>query len=285
VKFGWIPREQNKHADALANAAMDAGSRRPSAGPSAGTTEAIVAAVSGVTAAPGPWEPPTAAAISKATRLILVRHGETALTAERRYSGRGDVELSELGLAQAQAAAGRIAGLVAAAHVAAVVSSPLARCRRTAELIAAAAGTARPTADGPAADVPVVVEPDLVETDFGDWEGKTFAEVRAQWPAEMDAWLASTSVAPPGGESLQAVGVRVRRVVAKLLDSYPESVVVVVSHVSPLKLMLRDALAASDAFLHRLYLDPTGISIMDSWRDGGVAVYAVNDTAHLAGLS
>jgi probable phosphoglycerate mutase len=205
-----------------------------------------------------------------------VRHGETALTADRRYSGRGDVELSEVGLAQARAAADRIAGLVADSGVAAVVSSPLSRCLRTAELIAAAAGTAQ---------LPVVVEPDLVETDFGDWEGKTFAEVRAQWPAEMDAWLASTSIAPPGGESLQAVGVRVRRVVATLLDSYPESVVVVVSHVSPLKLMLRDALAASDAFLYRLYLDPTGISIVDSWRDGGVAVRTVNDTAHLAGLS
>jgi probable phosphoglycerate mutase len=203
-----------------------------------------------------------------------VRHGETALTADRRYSGRGDVELSELGLAQARAAADRIAGLVAGARVAAVVSSPLSRCRSTAELIA------RVTLD-----LPVVVEPDLVETDFGDWEGKTFAEVRAQWPAEMDAWLASTSVAPPGGESLQAVGVRARRVVAKLLDSYPQSVVVVVSHVSPLKLMLRDALAASDAFLYRLYLDPTGISIVDSWPDGGVAVRTVNDTAHLAGIT
>jgi probable phosphoglycerate mutase len=177
-------------------------------------------------------------------------------------------------VAQARAAADRIAGLVAGARVAAVVSSPLSRCRRTAELIA-----------GVTLDLPVVVEPDLVETDFGDWEGKTFAEVRAQWPAEMDAWLASTSVAPPGGESLQAVGVRARRVVAKLLDSYPQSVVVVVSHVSPLKLMLRDALAASDAFLYRLYLDPTGISIVDSWPDGGVAVRTVNDTAHLAGIT
>jgi ribonuclease HI len=79
--------------------------------------------------------------------------------------------------------------------------------------------------------------------------------------------------------------VRVRRVAAKLLDSYPQSVVVVVSHVSPLKLMLRDALAASDAFLYRLYLDPTGISIVDSWPDGGVAVRTVNDTAHLAGIT
>jgi probable phosphoglycerate mutase len=56
---------------------------------------------------------------------------------------------------------------------------------------------------------------------------------------------------------------------------------VVVSHVSPIKLLLRDALAAGDAFLHRLYLSPVGLSIVDSWADGGIAVRTVNDTAHL----
>jgi probable phosphoglycerate mutase len=75
----------------------------------------------------------------------------------------------------------------------------------------------------------------------------------------------------------------VRRAVAKLRSAYPESVIVIVSHVSPLKLLLRDALAAGDALLHRLYLDPAGLSIVDSWADGGVAVRSVNDTAHLAG--
>jgi probable phosphoglycerate mutase len=79
------------------------------------------------------------------------------------------------------------------------------------------------------------------------------------------------------------VTTRVRRVLATLLRSYPGERVVVVSHVSPLKIMLRDALAAGDAFLHRLYLDAAGLSIMDMWADGGVAVRSVNDTNHLAG--
>jgi probable phosphoglycerate mutase len=56
---------------------------------------------------------------------------------------------------------------------------------------------------------------------------------------------------------------------------------VVVSHVSPLKILLRDALAAGDGFLHRLFLDPAGVSLVDLWPDGGVAVRAVNETAHL----
>jgi probable phosphoglycerate mutase len=135
----------------------------------------------------------------------------------------------------------------------------------------------------PLGGLPIIIDGDLVECDFGDWEGRTFAEVRAQWPGELDAWLASPNVAPPGGESFAAVTTRVRRAMAALLKAYPGETVVVVSHVSPLKLILRDALGAGDALLHRLYLDPAGLSIVDTWPDGGVAVRSVNDTAHLAG--
>ncbi|GAA4451515.1 bifunctional RNase H/acid phosphatase [Phytohabitans houttuyneae] len=267
VTFVWVPRERNKHADALANKAMDeaagvaTGTRGK--GEVAGKDRAAEPAALGVRPS---WEPP----VVTPTRLILVRHGATALTAQRRYSGRGDVPLSDIGLAQARATAARVKALAPSA--AAVVTSPLARCTRTAEVIAATLG----------GGVPVEVEPDLVECDFGEWEGKTFTEVRAQWPDEMDAWLGSTEEAPPGGESFRAVATRVRRVVATLHKTYPESTLVLVSHVSPLKILLRDALAAGDAFLHRLYLDPAGLSIVDMWADGGVAVRMVNETAHLA---
>ncbi|SIN12088.1 bifunctional RNase H/acid phosphatase [Micromonospora cremea] len=272
VRFAWIPREQNRHADALANAAMDAAAGRPAptsttavmdaaAGRPAATTTASDPAT-----APASWEPRPS---FTATRLILVRHGETAYTEQRRYSGRGDVPLSERGRAQVRATATRVAAL--APSVAAVLSSPLSRCTQTAAAIAGALG-----------DVPVRTEDDLIECDFGDWEGRTFAEVRAQWPGEMDAWLASPRIAPPGGESFTHVAERCHRVVAGLLKAYPGETVVVVSHVSPIKLVLRDALAASDAFLHRLFLDAAGISVLDMWPDGGVAVRTVNDTAHLS---
>jgi len=322
VSYTWVPRDRNAHADALANAAMDAAAAlgpaaapgKASAHPPGAAAEPAAAEPAGAepatgepagaepaTGEPGPVEGPAAArpgaaarpapertaalardlaeppadrstweprAAAPAIRLLLVRHGETELTAQRRYSGRGDVPLSARGLAQAQAVAARVAGL--GPSVAAVVTSPLQRCRATAEAVAAAAGGA-----------PVVVEPDLIECDFGAWEGHTFAEVRSRWPAELDAWLASTSVAPPDGESFAAVGTRVRRARAVLLAAYGNGEVVVVSHVSPLKLLLRDALAAGDALLHRLYLDPGGLSIVDVWPDGGVAVRSVNDTAHL----
>jgi probable phosphoglycerate mutase len=314
VRFGWIPRERNKLADALANKAMDAAaskppgvdaaskppgvdaaskpprgeaaSKPPKAGPpaeaeparqvaakdsparaAARAVAAEAATRTGSTvAATGPrsWEPPTA----PPTRLILVRHGETELTASRRYSGRGDVPLSERGQDQARAAASRVAELVGSDP--AVVSSPLSRCTGTGAILAEVLG-----------NPPVATDPDLIECDFGDWEGLTFAEVREGWPAEMSAWLASPEVTPPGGESFRAVATRVGRAVSRLRDGYPARSVVVVSHVTPIKLMLRDALAAGDDFLYRLYLDPAGISIVDSWPDGGLAVRTVNDVAHL----
>ncbi|MGC5018287.1 bifunctional RNase H/acid phosphatase [Micromonospora sp. DT47] len=274
VRFSWIPRERNRHADALANAAMDAAAGKPAkravevepprevaaraATRNAGTDPATIKPS---------WEPRPS---FTATRLILVRHGETEWTVQHRYAGRADVPLSDQGRAQARATAERVAEL--APSVAAVVSSPLSRCTATAEAIADALG-----------GLPVRRQDDWVECDFGDWDGKTFAEVREGWPGELDAWLASTRIAPPGGESFATVAERVDRAVAALREAYPGETVVVVSHVSPIKLALRDALAAGDAFLHRLYLDAAGISVLDMWPDGGVAVRSVNDTAHLAG--
>ncbi|MEU8333300.1 bifunctional RNase H/acid phosphatase [Micromonospora sp. NPDC048839] len=269
VRFAWIPREQNRHADALANAAMDAAAGRPARTPTTGQPPATPAAGSDPATAPASWEPRPS---FTATRLILVRHGETEYTEQRRYSGRGDVPLSAKGRAQALATGARVAAL--APSVAAVLSSPLSRCTATAAAITEAL-------DG---DVPVRTEDDLIECDFGQWEGRTFTEVREQWPGEMDAWLASPRIAPPGGESFTHVAERAQRVVTGLVTAYPGETVVVVSHVSPIKLVLRDALAAGDGFLHRLFLDAAGISVLDRWPDGGIAVRTVNDTAHLAAL-
>ncbi|MEV6709520.1 bifunctional RNase H/acid phosphatase [Micromonospora wenchangensis] len=289
VRFSWIPRERNRHADALANAAMDTAAGRPSrsaagsaggepprevaGAESPGRAQAREVAARAATRSTG-TDPATAKASWEprpsftATRLILVRHGETEWTVQHRYAGRADVPLSESGQAQARATATRVAAL--APSVAAVLSSPLSRCTATAEAIAAALG-----------DLPVRPQDDWIECDFGDWDGHTFAEVRDRWPGELDAWLASTRVAPPGGESFTEVGQRVDRAMVALREAYPGETVVVVSHVSPIKLALRDALAAGDALLHRLYLDAAGISVLDMWPDGGVAVRSVNDTAHL----
>ena len=261
VRFTWVPRQLNTRADSLANAAMDG---RSVEDVELATTADAAELAKAARSAPRSWVPPT----SGATRLVLVRHGETALTASRRYSGRGDVPLSDQGAAQAEAVATRLTTVAGGDVV--ILSSPLRRCVATAEAISRAL-----------ADAPVRVEPDLIECDFGEWEGLTFADVRERWPAELDAWLQSTAVAPPGGESFQAVSERTRAVVSRLLSDYAGQTVIAVSHVSPIKLILRDALAAKDEFLHRLFLDAAGISIVDTYPDGGIAVRTVNDTAHL----
>jgi probable phosphoglycerate mutase len=254
VRYTWVPREENTRADALANAAMDG---RPE-------PEIDIDAAPARPAPRGSWAPPAAAA----TRLVLVRHGETEMNVQGRYSGRGDAPLSAKGREQARAAATRVAALAPSAAV--VVTSPLSRARATGTQIARAL-----------AGVPVRAEPDLIECDFGEWEGLTFADVRDGWPDALAAWLASPSVPPPGGESFDAVAERVSRATERLLAEHTGATVVAVSHVTPIKLILRDALQGGKSFLHRLYLDPAGVSLVDYWPDGGVAVRLVNDTAHL----
>ncbi|GAA3223217.1 bifunctional RNase H/acid phosphatase [Dactylosporangium siamense] len=310
VRYSWIPRERNKHADRLANAAMDgkdapdppaaavppveaapvagpdspgraaaraaaaaaaasSGAGSSAAGASAPVIASAVGASSDVDApAEGPrsWAPPTT---GSPLRMVLVRHGETPYTIEKRYSGRSDIPLSESGRDQAARAAGRVRAL--APDLAVAVSSPLRRCLETAAALGTVFG-----------GLETVVEPDLVECDFGEWDGMTFAEVRAAYPNELDRWLASPLVAPPGGESMQQVTIRVRRALRRLQQQYAGQQIAVVSHVTPIKSLLRDALAAGDTFMYRLYLDPAGVSVVDSWPDGGVAVRTVNDTSHLA---
>jgi ribonuclease H / adenosylcobalamin/alpha-ribazole phosphatase len=282
VRFGWIPRERNAYADRLANEAMDAAAsgrewtpREPAppggatgdpggsdaAGPTAGRSADPTAADSGAAGRSLAWRPSS----SPPTTLLLVRHGNTALSG-RRYSGRGDPELSADGQAQARAVAGRLVG----AGVAAVVSSPLRRARSTAQAIAAATGTEVATDDG------------LVETDFGRWDGLTFAEVREGWPAEYAAWLADSAAAPPGGESVNQVARRVRKVRDRLLAAYPGRTVAVVSHVTPIKLLLCSALGAPASSLFRIHLDTASLSTVDWYPDGPAVVRLVNDTGHLS---
>jgi len=260
VHLGWIPRARNTRADALVNAAMD--TEAAETVPPDRAEKARVAS-----GGARHWVPSS----EPATRLILVRHGETPLSVERRFSGRGDPALTERGQAQALAAAARVSELLRD-DAPQIVGSSLTRARQTAEQIAALLGGG------------VSTDERLVECDFGEWEGLTFGEVRQRWPRELDAWLHSTGVAPPGGESFDQVAARILPAVVELRERYSGQDVVVVSHVTGIKLTLREALDAGAHFLHRLHLDPAGISVVESWTDGGISVRLVNDTSHLAGI-
>ena len=253
ISFEWIARAENTHADRLANEAMDAGSgRRVQA--SRDRTDVVAT------------EPTWIAPETTPTRLILVRHGVTEHSVARVFAGRSDLPLTQDGVRQANRAAARIAQL---GPVQSVVSSPLRRARATAQAIAEQLGLAVEVSDG------------FIEADFGDWDGFSFAEVRQRWPAELTAWLADPSAAPPGGESFETVTSRVRRARGRVLAEHAGATIAVVSHVSPIKILIRLALDAPPSALNRMYIAPASISIIDYFSDGAVMLRSVNDSAHL----
>ncbi|WP_031188004.1 MULTISPECIES: bifunctional RNase H/acid phosphatase [Streptomyces] len=283
VTYEWIPREQNKHADLLANEAMDAGkagrqweprdSRAELDAGGAARSAAAQAADAAAEAAEaaGPKAPPVgwaSADLGAPTTLVLLRHGETALTPQKRFSGSGgcDPELSPAGQRQAEAVA---AALAARGTVQAVVSSPLKRCRQTAETVAARLG------------LDVRVDEGLRETDFGAWEGLTFAEVQERYPQDLAAWLGSAKAAPTGGESFAAVARRVAVSRDKLLARYAGRTVLLVTHVTPVKTLVRLALGAPPESLFRMELSAASLSAVAYYGDGNASVRLVNETAHL----
>jgi broad specificity phosphatase PhoE/ribonuclease HI len=261
VHFTHIRRELNSHADRLANQAMDdqAAGRpwRQRSGDSADRAPAPRKASNTLYG----WSAP----VGSPTVAMLLRHGETALSVEKRFSGRGDIALTARGEAQAAAAAQRLA----AAGVEVIVSSPLRRTQQTAAAVGEALG------------LDVVIDDGFAETDFGAWEGSTFGEISKQSPDELRAWLDDPRVAPPGGESMAATMKRVAAARDRVVSSYPGKTVVVVSHVTPIKSMLRDAIGAPMDAVYRLHLDPASLSIVDWYAERPSVVRLMNDTGYL----
>ncbi|WP_328392034.1 bifunctional RNase H/acid phosphatase [Nocardia sp. NBC_00416] len=268
VGYRWIPRAENSHADRLANEAMDDGElvdevraaeSSPAAADSAGDSRSAAARLAG----PGPgWT----GATGRPTRLLLLRHGQTELSVQRRYSGRGNPPLTPVGREQAARAAKMLA---AKGDISAIVTSPLGRARETAEAAAAALG------------IEVRVVEGLTETDFGDWEGLTFQEAAERDPDLHARWLGDPSLRAPGGESFDEVRERVEQVRADLVARYPGGNVVVVSHVTPIKTLLQLALGVGPSLLYRLHLDLASLSVAEFYPDGGSSVRLVNGTSYL----
>lgn len=136
--------------------------------------------------------------------LILIRHGQTTYNATKRMQGHLDTELSELGYQQAEAAA----RLLADKSISAIVSSDLRRASETARVIGEALG------------LPVATDARLRETDLGDWQGRSAAEVDAEFPGARGLWRHDPTWAPPGGESRIDVAVRCRPVIDELMHTH-----------------------------------------------------------------
>ena len=303
VTYNWVPRAQNKRADELANRAMDdkVGGRwfefqpaadSASAGAGAGAESAEVATAQATPAVPAQTAPaapkgtapaPAQEAASspewhpggKPTRLWVLRHGQTEMSVQRQFSGLSDPELTAHGQEQAKRAAAyvaeQLAGWRGGAGAVAIYSSPLKRTRQTAEAVAEALANAGGAGGGAPARPRVHTTEALIEMNFGDWEGRTFAEVMDEFPLEHDACLWDSSAAPSGGESPDDVLARVRPFLRDVARNHPGEDVVLVSHVTPIKSILRHALCASGAIYRTLHLDLAGLSVIEIFGADGAA--------------
>jgi len=209
--------------------------------------------------------PAWGASLGKATTTLLLRHGQTDLSGERRFSGRTDVPLTKEGIKQAAQAARHLAGSGAAA----IITSPLQRARRTAEAVAESTGA------------PLVVFEEFAEAEFGAWQGLTFAEAAKKWPDELAAWLASPDASPPDGESFAAVAMRVLAGLDRLIDDYRHQTTIVVSHVTPIKTLVCRALLAPPEAMFRMNLEVASLCHIDCFDNGSAVLRSFNDTAHL----
>ena len=201
-----------------------------------------------------------------ATRIIAVRHGETAWNVDTRIQGQLDIALNEKGRWQAQ----RLARSLAASEpMAALYSSDLLRARDTAQSIADATG------------LTVVTEPGLRERAFGKFEGKTFAELEAAWPEETLRWRQrDPDWAPPGGESLKAMRDRVLRTVQTLAARHLGEQIVLVTHGGALDALYRAA-AGLDIRAPRTWLLGNASINRLLWTPDSLTVVGWSDTAHL----
>ncbi|MGW7523976.1 bifunctional RNase H/acid phosphatase [Streptomyces sp. NPDC054783] len=306
VTYEWIPREQNKHADRLANEAMDAGVRGEQWSPSQSTAalDASAAAASGSRAAgaaragdggaparakPSVGEAPlseqrptapdeqhvstpgwsSAPDLGAPATFVLLRHGETPLTPQKRFSGSGGTNpsLSAAGREQAHRTA---EALARRGTIQAVIASPLTRTRETAAIVATRLG------------LDVTIEEGLRETDFGAWEGLTFGEVREHHPDDLNAWLADPEAHPTGGgESFAETATRIAATRDKLVAAHAGRTVLLVSHVTPIKTFVRLALGAPPESLFRMELSAASLSAVAYYADGNASVRLFNDTSHL----
>jgi probable phosphoglycerate mutase len=203
-----------------------------------------------------------------ATRVFLVRHGATVLSAEDRFAGETDVALSNVGRDQLEKLAVRLAG----EPIAAFYASPLGRTMETGRILAAPHGK------------PVIADPRLREITHGHWEGKTRAEVEREYPKEYARWEGDPfSFAPPGGETGLAVTARALPALLEIVGAHPGEYVLLASHKATIRLLI-GSLLGFDLRRYRDHLDqsPASLNIVDFKDVAHARLSLFNDTSHYA---
>lgn len=204
------------------------------------------------------------------TRVFLVRHGATVLTAEDRFAGATDVELSNEGREQTR----RLAARLAREQVKAVYASPLSRTVETARILSEPHRLAVEKRDG------------LREISHGRWEQLTRREVEERFPDEAAEWEKDPyTFAPMDGESGLAVTARALPVLVELVRAHPGETILVVSHKATIRLLL-SSLLGFDARRYRdsLDLSPASLNIVDFKDPTRARLTLFNDTSHYAEL-
>lgn len=246
--FTWVPREQNAHADRLANEALDGMPTLPGAGPEVVASQPAQRPASAESRGwSGPTDPPTT--------LILVRHGVTDHTAKKLFSGGlggSNPGLNDEGRAQVRATADWLAPLVEA--IDALITSPVRRTRESAEIL------------GEVLEHQPKVEDGIAEMEFGAWDGLSFTEIQEQYPDDLASWLGNLDHAPTGGESFQTVAARVLEGRDRILAAHTGQTVVAVSHVTPIKTLVADALGAPLDALYKMELSPASVTVISYYR-------------------
>jgi probable phosphoglycerate mutase len=202
----------------------------------------------------------------KATRLLLVRHGATQLTAEDKFSGSVGVDLSDEGRRQAE----RLAARLCDETLSAVYASPLSRTMETATILAHPHGLTPVARDG------------LQEISHGRWEGLTRREVETRFPEEYAAWDSDPfTFAPEGGESGVAVLARALPVVRQIVIAHAGQSVLVVSHKATLRLLISSLLGFDGrGYRDRLDQSPACLNVLDFKDPVRARLMLFNDVSH-----
>ena len=201
------------------------------------------------------------------TRIILIRHGSTEWNEGEgeRFRGRAEIELNEFGLRQAEATAVRLSRY----RLDAIYSSPLKRALATAEIIASPF------------ELKIIPLLDLIDIDYGSWQGLSLREAQAQDSQLYHLWQQSPHlVAFPNGESLTTVRMRASAAVDSLLARHAGETIVLLSHKVVCKVLLCYFLSLDNSHFWQIEQDTAAISIVEA-RDGIFILKLLNDTCHL----
>ena len=238
ITYKWVPREENTHADSLVNRALDGDVRSVSPKQINFLNERLVSD-------------------EKPTVIYFIRHGETRLTPERRFSGSdgSNPGLTNAGFQQAKEMAREIA--VRKPEI--LIASPMRRTQETAGEISKLTG------------LEILTDKNWLEAGFGEWDELTVEEIMKLYPQEWQGWVSDTAFVPgKTGESFDAVAARTEQALTEIEQDHLGKTIAVVTHHMVIKTIVANVLSAPLASMFHVDIAPCGITTVHSWPSDGL---------------